>query len=85
MNVEIVEGDKRFAKVKFDGDAHTVLNLIKKRLLNDAGVSFAGYKKPHTLVCDSFLVVKTKRSKPEKKIKDAVSDIVNDLESLKLK
>jgi DNA-directed RNA polymerase subunit L len=85
MNVEVVESDKSFVKLKFDGDAHTILNLIKKKLLDDKSVSFAGYNKPHPLVNESFLVVKAKKGSPEKLIKSAIDNIIKDLDSLKIK
>ena len=85
MNVEVVESDKDFVKIKFDGDAHTILNLIKKKLLDDKSVSFAGYNKPHPLINESFLVVKSKKGDPKKIVKSCIDDIIKDLKSLNIK
>lgn len=85
MNLEIIKSEKNFLELKYTGDAHTILNLIKRRLLEDKSVEFAGYNKPHPLKEESVLVIRTKKGNPEKTLKNAVKSIVKDLQSLTVK
>ena len=85
MELEIVTDEKNFLEVKFKGDAHSILNILKKKLLEDDSVSFSGYNKPHPLINESILVVKTDKQEARKVLNDAINSVVKDLESLKVK
>lgn len=84
MKLEVIKEGKTFLELKFDEDAHTILNILKKKLLEDSSVEFTGYNKPHPLKNESVLVIRTKRKSPKKVLKEALNDVIKDLESLKL-
>jgi DNA-directed RNA polymerase subunit L len=85
MSLEIVKSEKNFLELKYKGDAHTILNLIKKRLLEDKNVSFAGYNKPHPLINESILVIKTKKGDPKKVLKKNIDAVTKELKKLTVK
>ncbi|VVB74511.1 DNA-directed RNA polymerase subunit L [Candidatus Tiddalikarchaeum anstoanum] len=84
MKVEVVKSDDEFLEVKFDEDAHTILNLIKRKLLDNKKVTFAGYNKPHPLINDSTLIIRTKGENPKTVLKEAVKELQEELKSLML-
>jgi DNA-directed RNA polymerase subunit L len=84
MNLSIVNDEKDFIELKFDGDAHSFLNLIKRKLVDNKEVSFAGYNKPHPLINDSLLVLRTAKAEPKKLFKEAVDELIAELKDLSL-
>lgn len=62
-------------------DEETILNPIKKKLINDKTITFAGYKKEHPLLNKIKLVIKGKDVK--KSFKKALNDYKSDLEFLR--
>ncbi|MBN1923898.1 MAG: DNA-directed RNA polymerase subunit L [Nanoarchaeota archaeon] len=85
MNLEVVNEEKNFLELSFEGDAHTLLNLLKKKLLEDSDVEFAGYNKPHPLINKSTLIVRTKKGDPKKVLKNSINEAIKDLKSLIIK
>ena len=84
MNLEIVKSEKDFLEVSFEGDAHTILNLVKRKLIENKSVEFAGYNKPHPLINKSTLVIRSKEN-PKALLKKAIDEIIKDLKSLNIK
>ena len=84
MNLSIVNDEKNFLEVKFEGDAHSFLNLIKRKLVDNKEVAFAGYNKPHPLVDESVLVIRTAKADPKKIFKEAVEELIAELKDLTL-
>jgi len=85
MNLTIVNNEKNFLEVSFEGNAHTILNLIKSKLLDEKDVTFAGYNKPHPLLEKSSLIIRTKKEDPKKVLKKSIDEIIKELQSLSLK
>lgn len=85
MNIEIIKSEKGFLELKFDADAHTILNLLKRRLLDNKSVIFVGYNKPHPLIDTSTLVIKTKGTDPKKILKNEISVLEKELKKLVIK
>ena len=84
MNLNIDNSEKNFLELSFDGDAHTILNLLKRKLLDNKDVTFVGYNKPHPLMKDSKFILRTKSKNPKKLIKEAINDLVKEIKSLNL-
>lgn len=84
MNLSIINDEKNFLEVKFEGDAHSFLNLIKRKLIDNKEVAFAGYNKPHPLINDSLLVLRTAKAEPKKLFKEAVDELIAELKDLSL-
>lgn len=84
MKLNILKYEKNYLEISFDGNAHTLLNIVKSKLLENKDVTFVGYNKPHPLKEESSLIVKTKSKDPKKLVKESIDLIVKDLESLKI-
>jgi len=84
MNLSIVNDEKNFIELKFDGDSHTYLNLIKRKLIDNKEVSFVGYNKPHPLIKDSLFVLRTLKADPKKLFKEAIDEAIAELKELNL-
>jgi DNA-directed RNA polymerase subunit L len=84
MSLSIVNDEKNFIELKFDGDSHSFLNLIKKKLVNNKEVSFTGYNKPHPLINESIFVLRTIKANPKKLFKEAIDELISDLKELSL-
>jgi len=84
MNLSIVNDDKNFIELKFSGDAHSYLNIIKRKLVENKEVSFAGYNKPHPLIDESVFVLRTVKADPKKLFKEAVDELIAELKDLSL-
>jgi len=61
VNISIQEGD--YMEMEFNGEGHTLLNLIQSNLLKEKKVEMAGYTVPHPLMDKSRLFMKLKRGK----------------------
>ena len=84
MSLSIVSDEKNSIELKFDGDAHSFLNLIKRKLVENKEVSFVGYNKPHPLIDESVFVLRTVKSDPKKLFKEAVDELIAELKDLSL-
>jgi DNA-directed RNA polymerase subunit L len=84
MNLSIVNDEKNFIELKFDGDAHSFLNFIKRKLVENKEVSFVGYNKPHPLINDSLFVLRTVKADPKKLFKEAIDELILELKDLSL-
>lgn len=56
VNISVKEGD--YMEMEFNGEGHTLLNLIQSNLLKDKQVEMAGYTVPHPLMDKSRLFIK---------------------------
>ncbi|MDD2678965.1 MAG: RpoL/Rpb11 RNA polymerase subunit family protein [Candidatus Nanoarchaeia archaeon] len=84
MDLSIVTDEKNFIELKFDGDAHTFLNIIKRKLVENKEVSFVGYNKPHPLVKDSSFSLRTLKADPKKLFRQAIDELIAELKELSL-
>ena len=61
INITIQEGD--YMEMEFNGEGHTLLNLLQSNLLKEKQVEMAGYTVPHPLMDKAMLFIKLKRGK----------------------
>jgi DNA-directed RNA polymerase subunit L len=66
VNISVKEGD--YMEMEFNGEGHTLLNLIQSNLLKDKQVEMAGYTVPHPLMDKSRLFIKLIRGKDHLKV-----------------
>ena len=81
MNIEFVDRNKGCWIMKFSGESHTFFNLLRKKLLDDKTVKFVGYEEEHPLINKTIFTVKG--SNVPLSVKNAVSDILNDINEFK--
>jgi len=66
MKVKILEKDKNFLKLEIEGEGHTLFNFVQTLLLQEKEVEIAGYNKPHPLMENVILHLRTKgKASPE--------------------
>jgi len=79
MEVSIEETGKNSIKVVVEGEGHTLLNLLRKRLNDRKDVKIAFYTVPHPLFEKVELSIDAANSDPKKLLKETVSDIKAEL------
>lgn len=61
MKPKTIEHTKFELKVEIGGEGHSFPNLLRKTLLEESAVEFAGYSIEHPLLASPILTLKTKR------------------------
>ncbi|MHA1942932.1 MAG: RpoL/Rpb11 RNA polymerase subunit family protein [Candidatus Thorarchaeota archaeon] len=61
MKPKTIEHTKFELKVEIGGEGHSFPNLLRKTLLEEPAVEFAGYNIEHPLLASPILSLKTKR------------------------
>jgi DNA-directed RNA polymerase subunit L len=62
MHIKIIEDETKSFIAEFSGVDRSVVDLIRERLLNSAGVEFASVEKTHPEIGSPRLVVKSTRN-----------------------
>lgn len=75
MEVEILKDEKTELQFKLKGETHTVGTLLRKELVNDSAIEFAGYRVEHPLLNEIIFTIKTSRKDPRKALKDALDRV----------
>ena len=80
MDLELIKKDKNSIEFKIKGERHSIPNLLKQKLLEDKDVDFASYKLAHPTDNDALFIVRTKKGKPEKAVKDACDKLTDEFD-----
>ena len=72
MDITVIEKTKTRAELEFEGENHTMLNVLRDELWNDKNVTAAAYTIPHPLLNKAVFFVETKGKDPVKAIEDAI-------------
>ncbi len=84
MKIRVVKRTENHLELEVEGEDHTLCNLIKKALLEDENVVFAGYKIDHPLLSNPRIYVTTNQeTSPEEALKNAVNRLKDTLTNLK--
>ncbi len=78
---KIIEDEKDTLVIEFDSD-RSVAELIKERLLNTQGVSFASVEKDHPEVGKIRLVVKADKN-PKAYVSKVIDGLIDEVEEIK--
>ncbi|KAG2226101.1 hypothetical protein INT45_011718 [Circinella minor] len=74
------------ATFKIEREDHTLGNMLRAQLLKDPRVLFAGYKVPHPLEHNFLIKVQTvPGTAPGQALKDATSELISEINTLKNK
>jgi len=85
MHVKILEKDKNFLKLEIEGEGHTLFNFIQSLLLHEKEVEIAGYNKPHPLMENVILYLRTKgKATPEEVLIAAMDTGKKEVEEFRL-
>lgn len=66
--------------ISFDGEDHTLGNLLRSELLQNEDVIFAGYTVPHPLTRRVVIRIQTIEKSCEEAIKTSITSIINKLD-----
>ena len=77
MNVKIIKKTSDEVQIEFDGESHTLLNLLRTELLKDARVTFASYDTKFPIMDNPIFRIKTNGVDPIVAMKEAACRIVN--------
>lgn len=82
MNIKIMGKGKNKLRVEFEGEDHTLLNLLRKTLWEE-NVDYAAYKKTHPFLDNPELILETDKKDPTKTLKAAAKKIASDMEDFR--
>ena len=60
MKPKTVETSRYELKIEFEGETHSFPNLLRKTLLEEPSVEFAGYTIDHPLLASPIVTIRTK-------------------------
>ena len=85
MPVKVLARDANELRVRFIGESHTSLQILRERLNSDKGVDYANYFPGHPELDDPEFFIRTKKGvDPAKLLKKLLSDIQGDYAALNI-
>ncbi|HWQ19734.1 MAG TPA: DNA-directed RNA polymerase subunit L [Methanotrichaceae archaeon] len=76
MNLKIIKKTDDEVLIEFEGESHTMLNLLRTELLRDDRVQIANYDNKFVIMTNPIFRLKTRDVDPMDAIKDAAARIV---------
>ena len=61
MKPRVIENERSALKIELGEESHSFPNLLRKTLLEESSVEFAGYNIDHPLLASPVVTLKTKR------------------------
>ncbi|HOT07100.1 MAG TPA: DNA-directed RNA polymerase subunit L [Methanotrichaceae archaeon] len=77
MNLKIIKKNDDEIQIEFDGESHTLLNLLRTELLKDEHVVVATYDSKFPIMDNPIFRLRTKGADPMDVMKSATSRIVD--------
>ena len=84
MKLVFEKKEKEEVELFFEDEDYTLLNMLKRKLLENKDVSVAGYEKKHPLKKGMHFIVKTRGKNAVKAISKAVSELGKEWEQLEI-
>ena len=85
MPVKVLARDDNELRVRFIGESHTSLQILRERLNSDKGVDYANYFPGHPDLDEPEFFIRTKgKNDPAKILKKLIGDIQGDFSGIKL-
>ena len=76
MDPKIIEQSRYEVKFEIAGESHSFPNLLRKTLLEEASVEFAGYNIDHPLLASPVFTLRTKRRQANVVLREALEKIL---------
>ena len=80
MNIKIIKKTSDEVKIEFEGESHTLLNLLRTELLADDRVMFASYDSKFPIMDNPIFRIKTNGTDPILIMREAAKRIENQCE-----
>lgn len=78
MKLRVIKRTENHLELEVEGEDHTLCGLLKKSLLEDENVVFAGYKIEHPLLSSPRVYITTNQTtSPEEALRKAVERLKN--------
>lgn len=77
MNLKIIKKTTDEVLIEFEGETHTMLNLLRTELLRDERVQIANYDNKFVIMTNPVFRLKTRDVDPMDAMKEAASRIVS--------
>ena len=85
MPVKVLQQDKTELRVRFIGESHTSLQVLRERLNSDKGVDYANYFPGHPDLDEPEFFIRTNKGvDPADLLKKLIGDIKGDYSSLSI-
>ena len=81
MNIEVISNEKESLEFYIDGERHTLPNMLKNKLNQDASVEFVAYKLDHPIDQKARFIIKAKN--PKKALEEAIKSIQTEIDDFK--
>ena len=75
MEVNVDLKDKHHAELTFTGEDISMLNMIKKLLIDDSDVDFIGVIQPHPELPEIKMIIKVKKGNPVSMVEKAAQKV----------
>jgi DNA-directed RNA polymerase I and III subunit RPAC2 len=85
MKPRTIEHTKYELKFEIGGEGHSFPNLLRKTLLEEPAVEFAGYNIEHPLLASPILTLKTKRRQTNVVLREALEKMLARAEEFRKK
>jgi DNA-directed RNA polymerase subunit L len=82
LEIKISKKGENEVEIELGGEDHSFPNLLREALIQDKTVEFASYSLGHPQLGTPKLYVRTKGSKPEKALKDALKSTRKDISAV---
>ncbi len=76
MKPIVLEHDRYELRIEFQGEDHGFCNLLRRTLLEEPSVEFAGYHLEHPLLASPVVTLRTKRRKASVVLREALEKIL---------
>jgi len=83
MKVKTIKSEKNELELEFKDVDEGLISTIASRLMDRQTVSFAAFKRPHPLLPEMRLYIKTNRGNPKKVLTEVITELDKDADSLK--
>ena len=76
MKPRVIENTKFELRIEIGGEGHSFPNLLRKTLLEEPSVEFAGYNIEHPLLASPIVTLKTKRRQSNVVLREALEKML---------
>lgn len=73
---KVLEHDRYALRIEFQGEGHGFCNLLRRTLLEEPAVEFAGYHLEHPLLASPVVTLKTKKRMATVVLREALEKIL---------
>jgi DNA-directed RNA polymerase subunit L len=85
MQPKVIESSRYELKIEIVGEGHSFCNLLRKTLLEEPTVDFAGYNIDHPLLASPVFILRTKKRQANVVLREALEKMLARTEEFRKK